>query len=223
MKNSNAQRSDDLAQKAFDYLIGQLASRKLEPGNLIEPKEIASALGISLSPVTRALHQLEHEGLIKIIPRKGSFVANSNPKSIFEQMMMREAIECQAARIYCGKTVEENLDKLLSMAEEIERTPTSFQEHWETEIQFHTFLVSLSACSSLARAFESSMRLGFFLRLNLFFQEMAPSESHVDLAKALVTNDPAKAEEAVRRHLRSGKPAHLQEYEVSKYKGWQEI
>ena len=223
MKNSDTPGYGDLAQEAFDHLIGQLATRELEPGNLIEPKEIAGALGISMSPVTRALHQLEHEGLIKIIPRKGSFVANSNPESIFEQMMMREALECQAARIYCGKPVEENLDKLLSMAEAIDRTPTSFQEHWETEIKFHSLLVSLSACSSLARAFESSMRLGFFLRLNLFFREMSPSESHVDLAKALVTVDPDEAEEAVRHHLRSGKPAHLQEYEVSEYKGWQEI
>lgn len=223
MKDGKSKEKVDLTQQAYGYLIEQLISHDLQPGNLIEPREIANALGISMSPVTRALHQLGHEGFVKIIPRKGSFVENSNPKSIFEQMMMREALECQAARIYCGKPVQENMDKLLELAKVIEDTPASFHEHWEVEIEYHSFLVGLSDCSNLIRLFDSSMRLGFFLRLNLFFRETAHPESHVDLAKSLTTTDADKAEQIIRHHLRSGKPTLLQELEISKYKAWQDI
>ena len=213
----------DLTGKAHDYLIEQLIHHELQPGNLIEPREIADRLGTSVAPVNRALHRLAHEGFVRIIPRKGSFVENSNPKSIIDQMMMREAIECQAARIYCGTSVEENMETLLALAEKIEGTPASYYDHWTKEIEYHTFLVSLTYCSNMIRSFKSSMRLGFFLRLNLFYREATDSANHIKLTKSFVTTDPDEAERIIRQHLRIGKPLLFQELEIVKQKTWKDI
>ena len=215
--------SKDLTNRAHDYLIQQLISHELQPGNLIEPRLIAAKLGTSMAPINRALHRLAHEGFVKIMPRKGSFVENSNPRSILDQMMIREALECQAARIYCGPSVEENLETLLAFAEKIEETPTTYGDHWKKEIEYHSFLVSLTHCSNLIRSFKSSMQLGFFLRLNLFYRETSHSSSHIELTKSLATTDPEKAERAIRAHLRYGKPALLNELEIIKQKTWQDI
>jgi hypothetical protein len=35
--------------------------------------------------------------------------------------MVREAVECQAARLYCGKPILDKIDILLSYADEIEK------------------------------------------------------------------------------------------------------
>lgn len=213
----------DRTEQAYDHLIDLLITHQVQPGDLIDPRRIADSLGISMSPVARALQQLAREGFVKILPRKGSFVENGNPRSILEQMTMREALECQAARIYCGKTVSENLDTLLEIAKRIEDTPVSFEEHWQLEIEFHTFLISLAGFPSLVRSFQSTMKLGFFLRLNLFFREMTNPQCHIELANALVTEDPDRAEALIRRHLRSGKPAVLHEIAIVSAKEWDDI
>ena len=213
----------DLAQVAYTYLIDLLTGRKLEPGNLIEPRDIARQLGISISPVHKALHLLAHEGFVKIIPRKGSFVENSNPSSLMDQMMLREAIECQAARIYCGSPVLENRGRLIRIAENLEKTPVSYQEHWKFEIEFHSFLVSLSECSSLIRSFNNNIRLGLFLSINMYYEETAERQSHVELTERLTGSSPGKAEKNIREHLRSGKPAFLKNLRFVEGKSWAKI
>jgi DNA-binding GntR family transcriptional regulator len=213
----------DLSQVAYSYLIDQLTGRKLEPGNLIEPRDIAGQLDISISPVHKALHRLAHEGFVKIIPRKGSFVENSNPASLMDQMMLREAVECQAARIYCGKPVLDHKEELLGIAEKLEQTPASYQEHWEHEIEYHSLLVSLSGCSSLIRSFKNNIRLGLFLRINLYFEETTAGESHVELTERLTVHSPQKAEKIIREHLRSGKPAFLRNQFLVEGKSWERI
>ncbi|MEE9307766.1 MAG: GntR family transcriptional regulator [Spirochaetia bacterium] len=211
----------DLSQLAYTYLIDQFTGRELEPGNLIEPRDIARQLKISISPVNKALHLLAHEGFVKIIPRKGSFVENSNPSSLMDQMMLREAIECQAARIYCGSPVLENRDKLTQIAENLEKTPVSYQEHWKYEIEYHSLLVSLSGCSSLIRSFKNNIRLSLFLSINIYYEETVERQSHVELTESLTVNNPSKAEKIVREHLRSGKPAFLKNLQLVEGKSWE--
>ncbi len=213
----------DLSQLAYTYLIDQLTGRELEPGNLIEPRDIARQLKISISPVNKALHLLAHEGFVKIIPRKGSFVENSNPSSLMDQMMLREAIECQAARIYCGSPVLENRDKLTQIAENLEKTPVSYQEHWKYEIEYHSLLVSLSGCSSLIRSFKNNIRLSLFLSINIYYEETGERQSHVELTESLTANSPSKAEKIIREHLRSGKPAFIKNLQLVEGKSWEKI
>lgn len=210
----------DLSQFAYTYLIDQLIGRRLEPGNLIEPRDIARQLEISISPVNKALHLLAHEGFVRIIPRKGSFVENSNPSSLMDQTMLREAIECQAARIYCGAPVLQSREKLLKIAENLEKTPASFQEHWKHEIEYHSLLVSLSGCSSLIRSFQNNIRLSFFLSINIYYDETAERQSHIELTDKLTVNNPNKAEKYIRDHLRSGKPAFLKDLQLVEGKPW---
>ena len=219
----SANKRKNLSVQAYEYLLEQLLNHELQSGNFIEPHEIASKLGMSTVPVIRVLQRLAHEGFVKIINRKGTFVENSNPKSIFRQMMMREAIECQAALIYCGKPVENNLDRLIALATAIEEIPVTDLEHLTKEIEYHSFLVSLSGCLNLTQSVKLSMQLGHFLRLNLFYRGLTHAESHVELTRSLATSDPDEAARIIRHHLRSGKPVALQELEIAEYKIWKDI
>ena len=222
-EDSSMAPKKDLSQLAYIYLIDQLTRKELEPGNLIVPRDIAGQLKISISPVNKALHLLAHEGFVKIIPRKGSFVENSNPSSLMDQMMLREAIECQAARIYCGSPVQDNRDKLMQIAEKLEKTPASYQEHWKHEIEYHSLLVSLSGCSSLIRSFKNNIRLSFFLSINLYYEDTVDRQSHIELTERLAGNSPGKAEKIIREHLRSGKPAFLKNLRFVEGKSWEKI
>jgi DNA-binding GntR family transcriptional regulator len=70
------QRSDTLGLKSlrelvYEYLHRAINSGQLEPGSFIDQKKLAAALGISRQPMRDALIQLELEGFVTVIPRRG--------------------------------------------------------------------------------------------------------------------------------------------------------
>ncbi len=113
-----------------------------------------------------ALIQLEMEGFVESIPRKGTLVKPIRLEDILGQLMLREAVECQAARLYCGPRVLEQRPGLLQLAAELESTDSESPEHWKQEIAFHSRLVELSDCPALLREFKRFIRLEVFYRLN---------------------------------------------------------
>ena len=216
-------KDSDLTLKAYNHFINLLNERKLQPGNLISPKDYARELQISLSPVHKAMHRLALEGLLIVLPRKGTFVANANPEALLDQMFLREAIECQAARIYCGKPVSENIETIRELANDIENTSENSPDHWRKEIAFHSFLVSLSQSQNLQKIFANNIQFGFFLTINMYFDELTKKQGHFEMAKRLTTSNPDEAEKIMRDHLRSGKPKYLQNLHILGEKTWNEI
>lgn len=79
-----------------------------------ELKEIAigQELGVSRTPVREALRQLELEGLVKIIPNKGAFVAGISNKDIHDIYMIRSYLEGLCARWACENVTKEQLEKM---------------------------------------------------------------------------------------------------------------
>ncbi|NDA60215.1 MAG: GntR family transcriptional regulator, partial [Actinobacteria bacterium] len=69
------------AAQAYDHIFNQLIRRDLRPGDLLDRKQIAEELGISLIPVSDAVQRLTHEGFLTTRRRQGTFVRNS-PKTL---------------------------------------------------------------------------------------------------------------------------------------------
>jgi len=196
-----------LSQDVYQHLLEKFLHNELVPGNILNRREIAQQLGVSVAPVLEALLQLEMEGFVESIPRKGTLVKPIRQGDIFGQLMLREAVECQAARLYCGEPVRANRSRLEVLARELETTAAETPEHWKQELALHSSLVELSGCPALLKEFNRFMRLGVFFRLNRILEPLDRQDgrSHSDLLELVCTDDPDLAERAVREHLRSGK------------------
>ncbi|MFA6508026.1 MAG: GntR family transcriptional regulator [Treponemataceae bacterium] len=205
-KSDNAQKQS-LSQGVYEHLLEKFLQNELVPGNILNRREIAQRLGVSVAPVLEALLQLEMEGFVESIPRKGTLVKPVRQEDIFGQLMLREAVECQATRLYCGKRVREKRAALEALADELDLTASESPEHWKQEIEFHRRLVELSDCPALVREFTRFIRLGVFYRMNRILQpvDRLDRQSHSSLIEAVSGDDPDLAERAVRQHLRSGK------------------
>ncbi len=196
-----------LSDGVYEHLLEKFLQNELVPGNILNRREIAQELGVSVAPVLEALLQLEMEGFVESLPRKGTLVKPIRREDIFGQLMLREAVECQAARLYCGAPVRRSRHVLDSLADGLESTAPDLPEHWKQEIEFHRQLVELSDCPALVREFGRFMRLGIFYRMNRILQPADRQErkSHRALLTAVSNDDPDVAERAVREHIRSGK------------------
>lgn len=196
-----------LSQDVYQHLLEKFLQNELVPGHILNRREIAQQLGVSVAPVLEALLQLEMEGFVESIPRKGTLVKPVRQEDIFGQLMLREAVECQAARLYSGEPVRQARPELDILASALETTPAESPDHWKQEIEFHSALVRCSGCPALLREFQRFIRLGVFFRLNSILGpvDRLDGRRHADLLDALCTADPDQAERVVREHLRSGK------------------
>ncbi|MCX2934433.1 GntR family transcriptional regulator [Mycobacterium sp. CVI_P3] len=70
--------------QVVDHIIGQLLIGKLRTGERIDRNEIARELSLSRLPVTEAIGQLEHDGIVTSRYHRGSFVERFDPATVLE-------------------------------------------------------------------------------------------------------------------------------------------
>lgn len=198
---------DSLQAKVYDNLVARFMNKELVPGQIINRRQLAAELNVSVAPVLEALVILEQEGYVTTIPRKGTVVSPAIDSNIIGKLIVREALEVEAASLYCGEKIRENYQELRQYAEKIDSTDIFSLEHAKMEIIFHASLVNLAGVESLLFEFVRTYRLSLFYKINSIQNvEWTQNQKHVDLIDALCTNDIDKASAAIRSHLRSGKP-----------------
>jgi DNA-binding GntR family transcriptional regulator len=60
-----------LREQVYEYLRDQMATGGLQPGAFLDLNELAARLGISRTPLREALLNLESQGFVTILPRRG--------------------------------------------------------------------------------------------------------------------------------------------------------
>ncbi|WP_309397894.1 GntR family transcriptional regulator [Cerasicoccus maritimus] len=209
-KSSFSNRSrDSLASKAYNMLAAQLLDHRLVPGMLLNRREIANQFDMSVAPVLEAMVQLESEGFLESVPRKGTLVSSVRLEDLRGHLILREALECEAARYYCGEPIVRAEDELIKLAETIDSMDSQARtEQWHAEFEFHFALVKLADVSAIEATFKKIMQKKLFMALNLYMSAHGvnnPRDSHVQLISKLKTSDPDEAERIIRTHLRGDK------------------
>ena len=88
-----------LTQRVYELLREEILSGQLAPGCRLVRRALAARLGVSPIPVTEALLRLEVEGLVESRPLCGCRVRPLELEDVQNEAVLREAIECQAARL----------------------------------------------------------------------------------------------------------------------------
>lgn len=143
-----------LADQIFEALKEQITSLQLKPGTRLMVGELAEAFGASHTPVKEALRRLAGEGLIEIIPHRGTFVSQLSRKDIREMLEIRLALELYAAYslIQSGINNAKNIERLKSI---INKLAKALENNDNTKFtlydrEFHHTLVKLTGNSRLA-------------------------------------------------------------------------
>jgi DNA-binding GntR family transcriptional regulator len=210
-----------LSAKVHDYLLGQISDQTISPGTILKRRVIADELHVSYAPVTEAFVQLEIEGYLITTPRKGTMVRQFGVEEIRDNLLLREALECEAARLYCGKPVTDHYEELMQLAKAIDATFLQVKpKNWQLEYAFHSRLVFLSGSPLLLSEFNRIMKLGSFYELySSVFTE--PDKNHVldphqDLLNSLCKATSDEAEQSIRRHLRTSSEFILEKQSLRK-------
>ena len=213
-----SKKKNSLANEVYSILLEMLINKELPPGTVLNRRDIAKQLGVSVAPVLEAIIQLELEGYFVTIPRKGTIVAPFGLKEIYEHLIVREALECQAARLYCGKIVRDHYEELLVKAALLDSTFVNGQGNWNLEYDFHESLVSLCESKMLINEFSRMIRLGTFYSMYHIYSSPGKErilKNHHELLSLLVKGDPDIAEKAIRDHLWTTKIMLIEEFKLN--------
>ncbi len=95
-----------------DMLRQAIVTLALAPGEVIDKGAVCERLGVSRFPVSEALARLQAEGLVDILPQRGSTVALVRIADVLEYMLIRKALEAEAVRIVAGNRGAELVEAL---------------------------------------------------------------------------------------------------------------
>lgn len=204
----NMMEATSLSQQIYNILLNKILSNEYPSGTILNRRTIAAEYHVSVAPVLEAMLQLEKDGLLETIPRKGTRVTVIHSEQVSGNLLIREALETAAIRIICSK---ENHDVLLNalrpLAEEIDNLENSDQKFFTLDQKFHCDLVALVGSDTLSKEYERISRLTFFYNISNFvpsFQSVV-QQSHVVLLNNLIHADPNTAQKILHDHIVSGK------------------
>lgn len=199
-----------LSTQIYDVLVERILSNEILAGEFINRRDVAAQMNVSAAPVLEAMVRLENEGLLETIPRKGTRVRLVQDADISGYLLIREGLECCAARIYCGEKIKSNFKPLIPFAEELDQLAHHSKEFFKMDRDFHYELIKLCDNSIITEEYERITQLGLFYNTNRFISQVEASErhSHVKLVYDLAEASPRESYHIMRDHIISGK-GHL--------------
>lgn len=200
-----------LSRRIYGVLRDDIIAGRLKPGERLVRKTLASRLGVSTIPVIEALYMLEIEGYVENRALCGCRVRTLTIEEVDDDLMLREALECQAARLVAEKATPEMIDRLTKRAVQVDRfirsdTPDPSLGN-QVHLEFHLEIGKLSGhaiFSDLLKRvwFQRYMSLNSIKAIR--FQAI-PDGWHQILVRKLATGDPDEAERAMREHVQYGR------------------
>ena len=75
----------------------------------LDERKLAQDFGISRTPVREAMAQLESEGFVRSVPRRGIYVVRKTKREVIEMITAWAALESMAARLITQTASEEEI------------------------------------------------------------------------------------------------------------------
>ena len=205
-----------LSSRAYQIILGRILKGAAPIGGELSRRKLAVELGMSILPVSEALQRLQNEGIVESQPRVGTRVRVPTAADVRERYEIREALECQTARLFCRTAAPADQAELLEAAKHmdalyarcsngVEDDPDFLYLVQDTHARFHLSIAEVSGCVALRTMLESNQVLTFnWLYYVAARRPLLPERFHTDLAEALCTNDEEAADRAMRAHVRHG-------------------
>ncbi|WP_022851872.1 GntR family transcriptional regulator [Limisalsivibrio acetivorans] len=208
MKQDTLLESKPLREKIADKIRADIIKGVHEDGErLVEPK-LAKSLGISRTPIREALRQLETEGFIEIVPRKGAVVKALTIKDIDDIYAVKASLEGLAARQATENLKEKDIERLRKINQKFSdiayENPNVMDEYLKYNIDFHNIFIMASENQKILEILDglskNFQRLKTVLVSNPERAKKAVAE-HNEIIEAFASKDPELVEMKVRWHI----------------------
>lgn len=161
-----------LREQVYEYLKSEIQAGRLVPGAFIKLNEISANLGVSKTPLRDAIIQMECEGFVSILPRRGVLLNRLTLAEIKDILEIVGALESAAIRSVFDKITSHHIEKMQELNQEMRQRiqKKSFKhfdpQYYALNIAFHDVFLELSNNAAMKQLMETmKQRLYDFPRL----------------------------------------------------------
>lgn len=197
-----------LVEIAADKLRELILLEKLPAGAHISERDLAAALGISRTPLTKALTILEQDGLIEYSVTRRPQVANPPIREIEENLVVMGALEALAGELACASITEEEIAKVIDCQQRMEAEDGSLTplESFRLDMELHETIVQASRNAPLIDTHQKYNARLWRARFQSSQRQSGREQTfaeHRAIVDALSRRDAKTTSTALRRHLAS--------------------
>ena len=196
--------SETNREYAFRVISENIISLEIEPGSMIGEQEIATALGLSRTPVHEAFLELSKSKIVDILPQKGCLVSMIDSDLIREARFLRITVETALVEDACELAKEEDLRELDdNLALQEFYLSKDADKLLALDNEFHKLIYRI--CNKMQCYYMVSLMSMHFDRVRSLslhsVKDLKIVSDHRAIFDAIKKKDPAAARAAFQKHM----------------------
>ncbi len=104
-----------LHEEVIDQLRDRIVQGELAPGVRLNERVLCEQLGISRTPLREAIKMLAAEGLVELLPNRGSIVTPLKAANIADTLAVMGALEAAAGELACTNASEAEISEIRAL------------------------------------------------------------------------------------------------------------
>lgn len=192
---------DILIDKSYQEIRTYVLDNQKNGNMKINQNLLAEQLGISRTPIVKALHMLETEGLVDNIPNRGFFIHIPTLRELSDLFMLRQSLEMVASSYVCQYGTENEISALEAcFAPFVGQETIDYFAYFEADKKFHRMVFNLCGNQLIHRINEQMRIMERSFSIGLFRQPKDTLNEHLEMVKAFRLRDEIRAQEAMYMH-----------------------
>lgn len=203
-----------LRDVVFKTLRRAILTGELKPGERLMEIHLAQKLGVSRTPIREAIHKLEQESLVTMMPRRGAVVAEISEKGLRDVLEVRRALDTFCAEVACDRITDEAKEELKVACKAFEDAVASgdITEIARADVAFHDIIIGATGNERMVMMINNLAEQMYRYR----FEYIKDTSSHERLMKehrklmdAILSDNIIGARDAAREHIDNQEQAIL--------------
>ena len=197
-----------LYQDVVSSIFRAILEGHLNPGERLAEETIARELGVSRSPVRQALQEMERQGVVVIVPRKGACVADWSVDDIEDFIRVRVQLEKQAAEYASERITPQEINELYSLVDKMVEAAVKqivVDQEIHYDLAFHKQIVTSSRNVTLAQIYSAiELRTHMYMIYEKYItpaidQRLELTQAHIPVVDALKEGNTELAKIKIRK------------------------
>jgi len=195
---------ETLDDEVYNNVKEMIINHKLKAGDLIVQNQLSKDLGVSRTPLRKALGELEKEGLLKKTP-KGWYVREFTIGDMISVFEIRAVLEGLACRLAAQKIDQAEIAYLRTLFTSAYQSLDENQAegYYQADIKFHSKILEIANDWQLKKTVQTNQIISTSLMQGLYRQPKETYKEHMAIIDALEQGNGDLAEDLMCQHLRA--------------------
>ena len=206
IKRPSTGKPKTLVDRVYHEIQNRILYNVWRTGHQALEQELAAELGVSRTPVREALIRLQHDGLVKVVPRHGMRVLPISLKDVQEISQILTSLEALAVELAATRKPSDKELDILEKANQkmnVAHKKSDIKAWAQADEDFHCGLFELSENCILIEVVDNFWGRAQRVRLAMLALSKSTekaTEEHANLAQAIRNGNSSLARQILEKH-----------------------